>query len=94
MTNKTVAGTICDGTYFLHPDGSAWVAAVYRGGDWVATVHEATAEMHAAAGDDLAGIVPDETDEPVVGAVCDRIVAEVFGDDTDRECVSVSFQRA
>ena len=85
------ATEIPDGVYFLHPDGSAWEAAVYRGGEWVASVYEATAETHAAARDDLAGIVPADTDEPVEDlAVCNQIIANVFGKETDPECVSVS----
>lgn len=81
--------TIPNGIYFLHPDGSAWLAARYRGRliDWT---EEACAETHAAARDSWAGIVPSDEDEEIDPDVAMAIIREVMGADTCAEGVLVT----
>lgn len=79
----TTTATIPDGIYFVHPDGSAWFAAIYRDGRIVSIVEESMASTHAAAGDRHDGIMPLDSDVEVPSDLAARIVRDVLGDDVD-----------
>ena len=84
--------TIEDGTYFLHPEGSCWIAAQFRNGRAIGYAEESNASTHAAAGDSWGGVVPSDTDVDVEPYEADMIVSAVMGEDTDPTMVVV--QRA
>jgi hypothetical protein len=79
-----------DGVYFLHPEGSAWIAAEFRGGKLVDQTSESNAGSHNAAGDAWAGVEPSEYDEETEGDVAAAIVRAVMGEGTDADCVVVT----
>ena len=87
---KTKTATIPDGVYYLHADGSAWQAAVYRGGRLRAESNEADQASHDAARDDLADLGPSDNDVEMTGDVADAIVREVMGAKTDLHAVIVT----
>jgi hypothetical protein len=81
--------TIPDGVYFLHPEGSAWIAAYLRGGRCVGQTEESLMETHAAARDRWAYVVPMESDIEVDLDVARLVVAAVLpGEDTDSVIVT------
>lgn len=80
---------IPDGVYFLHPEGSAWIAAEFRRGKCVDTTEAANAGTHATANDDWSGCVPSDDDKEVSSTVATAIVREVLGDDVNSEMVIV-----
>jgi len=86
----TTTTKITDGTYFLHPDGSGWIAVQFRAGK----VHDRTAESnaatHNAARDSWAGIVPSDDDAEIHEPLASAIVAAVLGDEVDPYCVIVT----
>lgn len=84
--------TKINGIYFLHPEGSCWVGAEYRGGRYVGRIEESNAATHAAARDHYAGTVPSESDQDVDLATAETIIREVMGEDTCVDMVIV--QRA
>ena len=73
--------TVSDGVYFLHPVGSAWLAADVQSGRAIRQTEESLAGTHAAAGDVWAGIVPRDSDEIIVGDEAAEIIRLVMGDD-------------
>lgn len=75
--------TIRDGIYYIFPEGSAWIAAEFRGGKCVDTAHEADAGTHEASCDEWAGVVPADSDVDVDADVADAIIREAIGDDAD-----------
>ncbi len=82
--------SVKDNTYFIYPEGSAWVAARFSDGELVGTAYEADADSHAAANDAWAGCVPEESDVEVDGDEAAEIVAAVLGDDADPAMVVVT----
>jgi hypothetical protein len=81
--------TIPDGIYFLHPEGSAWIAACLRGGRCVGQTEESMTATHAAALDGWVYIVPMESDIEVDRELARLVVAIVLpGGDPDRVIVS------
>ncbi len=82
--------TITDGIYFLHPSGSAWIAAHFRDGRLLRTTEDSNAATHAAANDSWSGVVPQDTDQELQGDEAERIIREVMGDDVDCELVVVT----
>ena len=80
---------IPDGVYFLHPEGSSWIAAEFRKGKCVDTTEASNAGTHEAANDDWSGCVPSDDDREVSIAVSTEIVREVMGDDVYPEMVIV-----
>lgn len=80
-----------DGLYFLHPEGSAWIAARFKDDELVATACEADAGTHQAANDTWAGIVPQDTDVELDDEdSCKEIILQVMGEDTFPEMVVVT----
>lgn len=82
--------TIPDGTYYLQPDGSCWIVAIFRRGQYAALSDEATQSTHDAACDWLAGLHPSDDDVEVDHEIGVAIIREVMGDDTIPEKVVVS----
>jgi hypothetical protein len=81
--------TIPDGIYFLHPEGSAWIAACLRGGRCVGQTEESMMETHAAARDGWLYIVPMESDIEVDRELARLVVEAVLpGADPDYAIVS------
>lgn len=81
---------IQDGIYFLHPEGSCWIAAQFRCGRMVDQTEEANADTHWAAKDRWSGVIPRDDH-----AECDQdesaaIVREVMGEDVDADMVIVT----
>lgn len=88
MTSQTPI--IADGLYHLYPEGSAWIAARFRGGRCVAQTEQANHGSHVAAGDDWSDGAPDAaTESDVARDVAAQIVRRVMGDDTYPEYVVV-----
>lgn len=82
--------TQLNGLFFIHPEGSSWIAAKFSDGELVDTVYEADAGTHQAANDSWAWIVPGEDDLEVDADPGDEIVGLVLGEDTDRSMVTVT----
>jgi hypothetical protein len=68
MTTET---KIEDGVYFLHPDGSAWIAAEFRHGKLASMTEESNAWV---------GMHPSDGDGEVDTDMAVAIVAEVMPD--------------
>jgi hypothetical protein len=81
---------IKDGTYFLYPEGSAWIAIELRDGCIIGRTEESNADTHTAARDSWAGVVPSDDDTEVDGDLAATIVAVAMGDDTDADMVVVT----
>lgn len=81
---------IPDGTYYLHPEGSAWLAAIYRDGEHVTTIEESNHATHVAAKDQWSGVCPSETDVEVDREIGEAVIRDVMGDDIDPSMVVVS----
>jgi hypothetical protein len=81
---------IADGTYFIHPDGSAWIAARFRGGNLIATTEQCNADTHAAASDSWGGVVPSEADNELPQVDALPIIRAVMGEDANAEMVVVT----
>jgi hypothetical protein len=79
-----------DGLYFLHPEGSAWIGAIFRNNKLARTFYECNANMHQAANDDLANLVPQDTDVEVDEDEVKEIIREVMGENTICEMVVVT----
>lgn len=80
-----------DGLYFLHPEGSAWIAVIIKNSELHSVTHESNADMHAAANDSWAGITPQDSDVEVDDVdECKEIIHEVMGEDVNVEMVVVS----
>jgi len=90
MTTNQTAGEIADGTYFLFPEGSAWIAAKFRGGKYVGGANESDADTHAAANDSWGGVVPGDDDKELSVPDALPIIREVMGDDVSPEMVIVA----
>jgi len=80
---------ILDGLYFLHPEGSCWIGAKFRGGQLIDQTEESNAATHAAANDSWAGCVPSDTDTDVTPYEADMIVAAVMEESVDPTMVIV-----
>ena len=78
-----------DGLYFLHPEGSAWIAAIFRDGKLIDTTEQSLAGTHAAASDSWADVVPTDDDIDVDAETASVIVAEVMGEGTVADMVIV-----
>ena len=87
MTTET---KIPNGTYYLHPDGSCWIAAIYRDGRHIAGSDQATQSTHDTARDSLADLGPDDSDEEVEGDLALAIIRDVMGENVYPECVTVT----
>jgi len=85
-----MATSIHDGVYFLHPEGSGWIAAKFRGGQMIDRTEESNAATHAAARDSWAGVVPGDYDTDVTTGIADDIVRSVMGDEVDASMVVVT----
>jgi len=81
---------ITDGVYFLHPEGSAWIAVEFEDGEIIDRTEESNAATHAAARDSWAGVVPSDDDEEISGDMASAIVAATMGDDVDADLVIVT----
>jgi hypothetical protein len=80
-----------DGIYFLHPEGSSWIGAIFENEKLVTTIEACNAATHAAANDDLAGIVPQDTDVELDDEdTCEEIITQVMGEDICQEMVVVT----
>lgn len=80
-----------DGLYFLHPEGSSWIGAIFKNEKLVTTIEACNAATHAAANDSLADIVPQDADVEVDDEdECKEIIKEVMGEDTHVEMVIVT----
>lgn len=84
--------TIENGIYFLHPDGSAWIAAHFAGGKCVDMAYESDAGTHQAANDSWGGVVPSDADTDVDIETAEAIIRECMSDDTNCEMVVVTRQ--
>ena len=82
--------TITSGVYFLHPEGSGWIAAEFDGGRVIDRTEESNADTHAAARDSWADVVPSDDDTEVDGDLAAAIVAAVMGGGTDASMVAVT----
>jgi hypothetical protein len=81
---------ITDGVYFLHPEGSSWIAVEFEDGEIIDRTEESNAGTHAAANDSWADVVPSEGDEEVSGETALAIIAAAMGGDTDTDMVIVT----
>jgi hypothetical protein len=82
--------TIEDGIYFLFPEGSSWIVAEFHNGKLVRESDESQVDLHNAAGDAWANIVPNEdTDKLVEEPMSFAIVKAVCGEKAIAEYVSV-----
>jgi len=79
-----------DGIYFLHPEGSGWIAARFKDGQLVDTAEQFDAETHRAANDRWAGCVPSEDDTEVHGRTGEDIIVQVLGSEVFPEMVVVT----
>lgn len=87
MTTKS---KITDGVYFLHPEGSGWIAAEFCGGKMIDRTEESNASTHDVANDSWSGVVPSDDDTGLDYDVAVAIVSEVMGDDADSSMVVVT----
>jgi hypothetical protein len=90
MVRGRVIANVPDGIYFLHPEGSKWLAVKFNGGGIVDDTEEANADTHRAANDAWANIVPSDSDSDVDGDIAKAIVQMAMGDDTDPAMVVVT----
>jgi hypothetical protein len=86
MTSTT---KIANGVYFLHPDGSAWIAAQFAGGKCVGMAYESDAGTHQAANDSWGGVVPSADDNDVGIEQAEAIIRECMSEETNCEMVVV-----
>jgi hypothetical protein len=80
---------IANGTYFMHPEGSAWIAAHFAGGKCVDMAYESDVETHRSANDSWGGVVPSEADSDVEAETAEEIIRECMSEDTNCEMVVV-----
>ena len=73
-----MTATVPNGTYFLHPEGSCWIAVRYRNGKLVAMTDESNAATHATANDSWADVVPSDNDAEVRGELASAVIADVL----------------
>ena len=85
---------IKDGTYFLHPEGSSWIGAKFKGGRQTGQIEESDAATHLAANDRHAGCVPRDTDTDITQWESELVVHIVMGGDTDPTMVAVQRARS
>jgi hypothetical protein len=90
MVRGRVIADVPDGIYFLHPEGSGWLAVELNGGNIVDDTEEANADTHRSADDAWANIVPSDGDSDVDGDIAKAIVQMAMGDDVDPDMVIVT----
>jgi hypothetical protein len=90
MVRGRVICDVPDGVYFLHPEGSSWIAVEFDGGQMIDRTEESNADTHSAANDSWAGVVPSDDDSEVDGDIAAAIIAAVMGDDTESDMVVVT----
>ncbi len=74
----TAKRTIPDGVYFLHPDGSTWIAARYRSGHFVGQTEECLSQTHASARDRWSLVGPKVSDQIVDEEISELVIADVM----------------
>lgn len=72
--------TIPDGTYYVHPDGGAWLRLRFAGGQIVDVGEESVQATHDAARDADAGRRPAESDVQVSRELAEAILAALYRD--------------
>jgi len=90
MVRGRVVCDVPDGVYFLHPEGSAWLAVEFEDGEIIDRTEESNADTHAAARDSWAGVVPSDDDSEIDGETALAIIAAAMGDDVDPDMVIVT----
>ncbi len=77
-----------DGLYFLYPEGSGWIAAIFKDGQLQKTMYQCDQGMHQSANDDWANCFPRDHDKEVLN---DReIIRQVMGNETSPAMVIVT----
>jgi len=88
LVSESVA--IPDGVYFLHPEGSAWIAVEFEDGEIIDRTEESNADTHSAANDSWADVVPGDDDSEASSDIAKAIVQMAMGDDTEADMVVVT----
>ncbi len=91
---KEASAHIDDGVYFLHPEGSDWIALRFRNQKIVGQSCGADLGTHNAANDDWSEIEPSDSDEECesdeIASTIIRKYAAYWGRDIREDCISVS----
>lgn len=84
-----LANAIPDGIYYLHPEGSCWLVAIFRDGVCVGESSKDVQSTHDAAGDSLSGLAPSDDDDECDGDLSVAIIRDVMGEIHHPEMVIV-----